>query len=149
MKKSHPIGRFLKAQGKKEKKSWLYKWTFHKVSYKTILTFQADEQNEVGQHRQKITRCGKHTDYGGLTLLFQVRIISFRPQNLLAWKSWGYILCMFIISYALNMSDWSRNYFLRYHNWIWNSLSLKGHSSIFNLIALRAPALDLGADLYV
>ena len=48
------------------------------------MTFQADEQNEVGQHRQKITRCGKHTDYGGLTLLFQVRIISFRPQNLLA-----------------------------------------------------------------
>ena len=62
------------------------------VSYKTILTFQADEQNEVGQHRQKITRCGKHTDYGGLTLLFQVRIISFRPQNLLH-ESPGAIFC--------------------------------------------------------
>ena len=74
---------FLKHKEKKEK-LWVYKRTFHKVSYKTILTFQADEQNEIGQQRQKITRCGKHTDYGGLTLLFQVRIISFRPQNLLA-----------------------------------------------------------------
>ena len=25
-------------------------------------------------HENKITRCGKHTDYGGLTLLFQVLI---------------------------------------------------------------------------
>ena len=97
LKKFHLISRYLKSQLKK--KSWVYKWgTFHKVSHRTILNFQADEQNEVGQHRQKITRCGKHTDYGGLTLLFQVRIISFRPQNLLAWRSWGYILCMFIIS---------------------------------------------------
>lgn len=35
-----------------------------------LLHYPPVEQNSA----QKITRCGKHTDYGGLTLLFQVRI---------------------------------------------------------------------------
>ena len=35
-----------------------------------------DSSPEPPPQQQKITRCGKHTDYGGLTLLFQVRLSS-------------------------------------------------------------------------
>ena len=40
-------------------------------------------EDDGKEPQQKITRCGKHTDYGGLTLLFQVRLSSCFTRALL------------------------------------------------------------------
>ena len=53
-----------------------------------------NEQN-LGQNRQKITRCGKHTDYGGLTLLFQVRV-PLDHNKIQIMKPEAIFLCMHI-----------------------------------------------------
>ena len=41
---------------------------------------KSEQQNlkKNPENQQKITRCGKHTDYGGLTLLFQVRLLNHK-----------------------------------------------------------------------
>ena len=41
-----------------------------------------DDSSPEPPPQQKITRCGKHTDYGGLTLLFQVRLSSASTRAL-------------------------------------------------------------------